>query len=225
MVEVIFARPAVHNGPVDERGPLMKVGLVVECGRDGPEVIICRKICQLLAEDHGLVIELVIAPMDNKQILLAECGQVAANLLADDCEHVVILWNERPAWPKIGEPLCWFNERKKILDELKIANVSDDDAHLVCIEREFESWLLYDHKMLECVLSTPAHRVTIPKQKNPHRHPNPKSAMTTLFRKLAGKTYVDVQFAQRMANCLTALNRLRKCATFTRFESKVTGKQ
>ncbi len=197
----------------------MKVGLLVECGRAGLEVILCRKICQLFAVN--LSVEIV--PMDNKKNLLEQCGTVTANLLKAGCKRVVILWDERPAWPKLGEALCWHNDRQKILAELQTAKVPVDNAYLVCIEREFESWLLFEHKMLECVLSTPTRPVRVPKQKNPDRQPNPKGLMTTLFRKLAGKTYVDVQFADALANCLTALNRLRKCATFRRFEEKMTG--
>ncbi|MFN0053377.1 MAG: hypothetical protein ACKV0T_14430 [Planctomycetales bacterium] len=80
-------------------------------------------------------------------------------------------------------------------------------------------------RMLECVLSTPAHPVRVSKQRAPDRQPNPKGRMTTLFRKLAGKSYVDVQFAKRIAECLTALSRLRKCRTFKRFEAQITAEK
>ena len=201
----------------------MKVGLLVECGREGLEAIVCRKLCQLIAADRDIKIELEIVPMDNKARLLEECGTATANLLANGCERVVILWDERPAWPTMGAPLCWHNDRVQALAELQAANVPEDAACLVCIEREFESWLLFDNKMLECVLSRPAHKVTVPKQKHPESQPNPKGMMTTLFRKLAGKTYVDVQFAKQFASCLSALNRIRKCETFQRFELALTG--
>src|ERR1700723_697443 len=124
-------------------------------------------------------------------------------------------------WPRDGRFAGkWLRARRdplgratgvaeKVLSGLHTAKVPAEVAHLVCIERELESWLLYDHKMLECVLSKPTHPVTVPKQKNPHRQKNPKALMTTLFRILGGEVYVDVQFAQRMADCLTALNRLR----------------
>ncbi len=91
---------------------MIRVGLLVECGRDGLEVIVCRKICRLLASDYGLEIQVDIVPMDNKVRLIQECGPVVANLLANGCERVVILWDERPAYPKVGDPLCWFNDRK-----------------------------------------------------------------------------------------------------------------
>jgi len=201
----------------------MKVGLLVECGREGLEAIVCRNLCQLIAADRDIEIELEIVPMDNKARLLEECGTATANLLANGCERVVILWDERPAWPEMGAPLCWHNDRVQALAELQAANIPEDAAFLVCIEREFESWLLFDNKMLECVLSRPAHPVRVDKQRNPHRQANPKGMMTTLFRKLAGKTYVDVQFARQFASCFSALNRIRRCETFKRFELALTG--
>ncbi len=203
---------------------MTKFGLLVECGRDGLEVVVCRKICQLLASDHDLELEVEIVPMDNKPRLLEECGTAAKNLLANKCERVVILWDERPAWPKMGDKLCWFNDRRKILAELQQAEVPEDSVHLVCIEREFESWLLYDERMLSCVLSKPTHTVRLIRQSNPDTMPNPKAAMTTLVKQNGGGRYVDMQFARRFADCLTSLSRLRKCQTFKRFERRALGK-
>ena len=202
---------------------MTRVGVLVECGRAGLEVVVCRKICQLIAADHGLALAPEIVPMDNKARLIEECGTAARTLLASGCERVVILWDERPAWPEMHAELCWHHERIRILEQLQNARVPEGRAHLVCIEREFESWLLFDHRMLSAVLSTPAHRVHVSKQANPDRRPNPKGAMITLFNKLAGKRYVDVQFAARFAECLDGLNRLRKCRTFRRFEERITG--
>lgn len=202
---------------------MTKIGLLVECGRDGLEVVVCRKICELLAKEFGLELDIDIVPMDTKRNLIEGCGTATAKLLAQGNERVVILWDERPAWPKVGEPLCWHNDRVQILAELAKANVPPAKAHLVCIEREFESWLLFDDKMLEGVLSTAAHPVTVPKPRKPDKHKNPKGAMTTLFRKLSGgrHVYVDVQYAQRFAKHLTGLSRLRKCDTFKRFENRM----
>ena len=123
---------------------MSKIGLLVECGRDGLEVVLCRRIGELLSQDCGAEVELEIVPMDNKARLLEDCGSVVARLLANGCDRVVILWDERPAWPEMGEPLCWHNDRLQVLAELKKAKVSVGKAHLVCIECEFESWLLFD---------------------------------------------------------------------------------
>jgi hypothetical protein len=200
-----------------------KVGLIVESGPKGLEAVMCRRICALLAADAGMRIDVTIKTMGNKLLLLEECGSVARALFADKCARVIILWDERPAWPKVGEKLCWHNEREKALAELAQAGIAKRPVYLVCIEREFESWLLFDNQMLECVLSKPEHPVKVAKQRRPDRMANPKALMMTLFRQLAGKPYVDVQAASHFAKCLQDVRRLEKCATFRRFAAAVTG--
>lgn len=185
--------------------------------------MVCRRICGLLRTTTGVEFEIDIVPMDNKARLIQECGTAAAKLLDDGCARVVILWDERPAWPTKGEQLCWHRDRKDILANLQKAKAKNAKVRLVCIEREFESWLLHDERMLACVLSTPAH----PKKIKPPRHPdcieNPKGAMTKLFKQHRGWRYVDVQSATHFARCLEDLARLNGCATFCRFAAKVTG--
>ena len=201
---------------------MSKIGLLVECGREGLEVIMCRRIVKLLNEEHGSNLQLDPTPMVNKKRLIEECGTATADL-SQGCERVLILWDERPAWPTMGDLLCWHNDREQIRAELKKARVPAGKVHLVCIEREFESWLLYDERMLSCVLSKPTHPVKLARQSNPDTMPNPKGAMTTLIQKNGGGRYVDVQFARRFAECLTSLSRLRKCKTFKRFEQRTMG--
>ena len=53
---------------------MSKIGLLVECGRDGLEVVMCRRIGELLSQDRGVEVELDIVPMDNKARLLEDCG-------------------------------------------------------------------------------------------------------------------------------------------------------
>jgi hypothetical protein len=199
----------------------MKVGLLVECGRKGLEAIVCRKICDLLRENHGADIAIDIVPMDNKRRLIEESGDAARALLQSGFERVVILWDERPAWPKTGDKLCWHNDRVDVLTSLNAHKVDLTKVGLVCIEREFESWLLYDHSMLSELLSRPAHKVNVPKQNRPDRNLDPTGTMTSLMRQLAGVTYVDVQLAPQFARHLVSLNKLKKCPTFKRFAMKV----
>ena len=104
------------------------------------------------------------------------------------------------------------------------AQVAENLAHLVCIEREFESWLLHDHPMLSAVLSTTEHPRGFLPQRNPHRMPNPKGTMTSLFREHRGWRYVDIQHARDFARCLQDLGRLRRCDTFRRFAQFVVGR-
>ena len=53
--------------------------------------------------------------------------------------------------------------------------------------------------------------------------PNPKGRMMSLFKE-NGKTYIDVQYARRLAGALADLNQLLKCPTFRRFAEKVIGR-
>jgi hypothetical protein len=202
---------------------MSKIGLLVECGREGLEIVLCRRIVELLNEEHGINLQLDPTPMVNKKRLIEECGTATADLLSQGCERVLILWDERPAWPTMGDPLCWHNDREQIRAELKKARVPAGKVHLVCIEREFESWLLFDKAMLSCALSRPTRPVTAKPPRNPDRIDNPKSAMMTLFNQHGGRRYVDIEAARRFAECLTSLNRLRRCKTFERFETKILG--
>ncbi|HVA46688.1 MAG TPA: hypothetical protein VNH11_10025 [Pirellulales bacterium] len=77
----------------------MKVGILVECGPDGMEHHMCRRVGELLAHETGLDLEVDVVPMDNKERLLEECGTAARDLLENGCDRVVILWDERPALP------------------------------------------------------------------------------------------------------------------------------
>ncbi len=201
---------------------MARVGILVECGRDGLEIHLCRRICELLRQERGIDLEEQVVPMDNKGRLLAECAIAAGTLLRAGCERVVILWDERPPWPRLDERLCWSRERQRIQNELQARGLDAAPVFLVCIEREFESWLLFDQHLLESVLSTPEHRQRVQPPARPDRIGNPKGAMMTLFRK-HGKRYVDSQYARRFAAALQDLRRLRRCRTFRRFVEKLTG--
>lgn len=202
---------------------MARVGILVECGRGGLEIQVCKKICTLLNEQLNMEIEPMIVPMDNKVQLLEECGTATRNLFTDGCQRVVILWDERPAWPDIKETLCWHNDREKILAELTQAGMHDRPVYLVCIEREFESWLLFDHAMLSDVLSKPTRPVKLRRQNHPDRIRNPKGHMMNIF-KQHGRRYVDTEYARRFAAALTTLNHLGRFATFCRFVEKITGR-
>jgi hypothetical protein len=200
-----------------------RVGILVECGPDGLEFHVCLRVCALLQRDAGVEIEPDIVPMGNKLRLIEECAVATQTLFNQGCERVVILWDERPPWPDMDEPLCWSRERARILEGLRRANLADRPVFLVCIEREFESWLLHDHQMLSALLSRKTRAVRITRQKHPDRMPNPKGQMMTLFRK-HGATYVDVQYARRIADALDDLGHLMRCPTFRRFAERIVGR-
>jgi hypothetical protein len=193
-----------------------RVGILVECGPDGLEVHLCRRICELLRVQHGAAFEERIVPLDNKGNLLQECAAVVEILLREGFDRVVILWDEEP-----GEhPLCWHNEKEHILKSMRGLGLNLRLIHLVCIERAFESWLLHDDRLLSTVLSRPTHPVRARPPKNPHGIKNPKGVMMRLFRRHR-HTYVDVSWATRLAANLESLARLMRCDTFKRFAERV----
>jgi hypothetical protein len=194
-----------------------RVGILVECGRQGLEAVVCRRICSLLRDHSRVDFDEEIVPMNDKRNLIQACGEATAALLASGCHRVVILWDERPAWPLAGERLCWHNDRQDILANLQQAGIAHRSVHLVCIERDFESWLLFDHSMLSSVLSTPTHPVRVGRQGKPHRMANPKGTMSSLFRQHRGRRYVDIEQATEFARYLQSLTHLRRCVTFCRF--------
>jgi hypothetical protein len=169
-----------------------RVGILVECGPDGLEVHVCGRICALLQLRTGIEIEHTIVSMTNKLALLEGCGLATRNLFDRGCERVVILWDERPAWPEKGEPLCWHHERVRILEELDRVSVSNMPVYLVCIEREFETWLLHDHVLLSALVSTKEHPKRIDELRNPEGIKNPKGHMKSLLKRY-GRIYNDVQ--------------------------------
>jgi hypothetical protein len=86
-----------------------KVGILVECGRQGLEFVVCRRLCMLLRENTGIDFVEEIVPMDDKRNLIQTCGAATASLFASGFDRVVILWDERPAWPTACERLCWHD--------------------------------------------------------------------------------------------------------------------
>lgn len=202
---------------------MARVGILVECGPKGLEFHVCGKICALLTHVAGIAIEPEIVPMGNKLRLIEECAATARALFNRGCERVVILWDERPAWPDKNERLCWHRERTRILESLRSENLDGRPVSLVCIEREFESWLLHDHDLLSALLSRRTRPVRVSRQKHPDRMSNPKGRMMSLF-KQHGATYVDVQYARRIAETLECLDHLRRCPTFRRFAERVVGR-
>ena len=194
----------------------MKVGMVFECGPHGAD----RKVCEHLAKCIRHDLEIKSETLDNKPNLIAQCGIVAAELLEDGCDRVVIVWDLYPAWRERGVNPCRKEDRACIIASLTSAGVELDKVALVCIEEELEAWLLADNRAISNVLSRPTHKVNIKRQRNPERG-NPKKRMTKLFKEHSGRPYRDLQHAEMIAKSIQDFQRLRKVETFKRFASKV----
>ena len=206
----------------------MKIGIIVESVRDGLEDRVCPKILELLAAECNVVIERDIARMVNKKLLIQRCGETARTQLAEGCDRVVVLWDENPPWTPqkdFADDRCWHHEREQILTNLG-ANIPAQDlarVGLVCIEREFETWLFYDTELLRAVVRHgSAHPVKLKPVKHPLQIDNPKAALMHRFRENRKRFNPDVVAAD-FARYLTSLDRLKKCDTFRYFAQAVLG--
>lgn len=204
----------------------MKLGLIVECTPQGLESVVCPKILDLLARETGVPIEHRIETMTNKKILIQRAAAVAKLLLADGFDRVVILWDENPPWTPekdLAEERCWHIEREQLTASLRSAAIATSKVAMVCIEHEFETWLLHDHALLAAVISEGPHKAKVKAIKDPLGLDDPKAYLMRLFSKHKSRFIPDVA-AARFKKSLHSLDRLRNCDTFRYFVQCVLGR-
>lgn len=202
----------------------MKVGMIFECGPDGADKKVCEHLAYMLQSHIETDIKISSATLDNKPNLLAECGKTAAQLLAEGCERIVIVWDLYPAWREDKQRPCRKEDRTKIMKSLTEAEVTSPHVYLVCIEEELEAWLLADGDAISKVLSRPAHQVKVQDHRNPEKIKNPKTRLNKIFKEKTNSRYVDRQHAYMIVKNLKNLNKLKRSITFVRFAEKLTGK-
>jgi hypothetical protein len=195
----------------------MKIGLVLECMKDGPDQKVLEPLVMKLAPPNSAVTSRTLG---NKPKLLSGCGAVAAELLKDQCDRVLIVWDLWPSWGSV--PPCRRDDRKQALDSLAEAKVKMHGIRLLCIEQMLESWLLADTQALERLVA---------KWVNPRTPRNfrvasgavfdtkPKTLLTRLFRTHRCRPYDDLTHAHQIAAQWDeqSLTRLADLPTFQRF--------
>lgn len=197
---------------------MSKVGFIFECGPQGAD----KQVCEYLATQIRSNITPISRTLDDKKNLLRDVGKVAAALLADGCERVLIVWDLRPAWPDKKHKPCRRNERLAILDSIAKAGIADRPIFLVCVEQELESWLLADETKIADYLSTAAHSYKVGRCKSPDHVPNPKAVMMNHFRTARGWRYEDRIHAIKVMTVGDAdFRKLRRSPSFARFEVKL----
>lgn len=198
----------------------MKVGMIFECGPQGAD----KQVCEYLAREIRGGTEFAFVTLDNKANLLRDAGLAAKRMLADGCCCVLLIWDLRPAWPTPKRP-CRANEVAEIRKSLTEADVGNQEpVHLICIEQELESWLLANERAISELLSTDAHPYRVGKTRSPDRVTQPKSALIELFKSARGWRYDDKVDAVRVLRAAPVdLPRLRRSASFARFEEKLLG--
>ena len=198
---------------------MTKIGFIFECGPQGAD----KQVCEYLANQLRPGVQLILRTLDNKLNLLTEAGKVAASLLADGCNCVLIVWDLRPAWPDKKNKPCRHDERQALLQALAQAGVAvNQPVYLVCIEQELESWLLADERLISNYLSTPQHAVPIQRVRHPDREPQPKAKFNKYFQQSHGRRYDDKVHAIKVLRAGTLdVTRMRRSNSFARFESKL----
>lgn len=199
---------------------MSKIGFIFECGPQGAD----KLVCEYLAKQVRAGIIPVSRTLDNKANLLRDAGRVAAELLADGCERVMIVWDLRPAWPEKKEKPCRRVERLAILDAVAKAGAVGQPVYLICVEQELESWLLADETKISKYLSTAAHQYSVSTTKKPDQVANPKSVMMNHFKMARGWRYDDRIHAIKVVSATeTDFSKLRRSPSFARFEAKLLG--
>jgi hypothetical protein len=199
----------------------MKIGMIFECGPQGAD----KQVCEYLVRQLKPEAVLVSRTLDNKANLLKEAGQVAAQLLADSCDCILVIWDLRPAWPDTNNKPCRKQEREALQQSLSNANVpAGARVFLACVEQELESWLLADERKLSKYLSTDAHPYKVSKIPKPDRNMQPKAAVNNHFNAARGSRYDDKVHAIKVIKAGELdWKRLRRSASLARFESKILG--
>jgi hypothetical protein len=197
-----------------------KVGFIFECGRGGPDFLVCNHFLGRLNPR----IEMVPRFLDNKPRLVTECGDVAANLLrVDRCQRVVVTWDLEPAW---GGDSCRHHDKEHAIESLRNANVPLQRVLLLCIERELECWLMADKRAMKTVIGRFKHPHPVgqlPDYDCPDDEiDRPKTELIRLFRRELGhvRKYMDRDHAILLARSVPDWSRLRRSRSFNRFAEK-----
>jgi Domain of unknown function (DUF4276) len=205
----------------------MKIGIILECGPDGPDMHVCKHLAKQILRDAKIEAELSFATLTDKRNLLRQCGNTASALVEDGCERVLIVWDLYPAWREKGQKPCRYEDRQTIFGALEAANVDRNLVALICIQEELEAWLLADERVLMAFFQTfHSHAKKVSPPKKPEQIGcKPKTTLNKLMQESTGREYKDCDHARRIVVKINDLSRLRKvCPTFQRFEQKIRPK-
>jgi hypothetical protein len=204
----------------------MKIGMIFECQKGGPDQLVCESLVKRLKAEHNIEIELANSvTLANKRNLRESCGKhVAALLEIENCDRVIIVWDLEPSW-KQRTPACRHEDKELILASIKSAGVTDlAKVHLVCIEKMLEAWLLADHRAIAATIQRQTSRsVNISAQRRSETVADPKQVLDRLFRNARTSGYKDYMHAKIIVEALPDLAKISRCATFKRFALKATG--
>lgn len=197
----------------------MKIGLILECTLEGPD----QQVCEYLVRRLQPSAEVVSVTLGNKLNLVARCGDTAAQLLRENCQRIIIVWDLYPPWRPRGENPCRHEDREAVFNSLEQAGVTSSDVHLVCIREELEAWLLADNRAISAaLLKLTGRKARIAGVRHAELVRNPKSTLDNIFRQHTHRQYQAHSHAIRIIRELPDFNRIRDCPSFSRFAMKAT---
>jgi hypothetical protein len=184
-----------------------------------------KKVYEYLAKQLRPDIEICSVTLDSKPKLTEQCGSEAKALLElAGCERVLILWDLYPPWKEKKKKPCRHNDCNLIRESLAKAGLTSQQlqcVHLVCIEKELETFLLTDEQAIRTYLGGLINRdCKVPNIKHPEREPNPKDVLYRIFQTNGCRKYEDLKHAEKMIK-LVRIEKLRVCLSFVRFEMKI----
>lgn len=197
---------------------MTRVGVIVECGRDGADHKVLANVIPRLRPD----VVPVFAFLDSKRNLLSLGPTLAAGLLKEGrCARVLLVWDLVPCdLPDAKGKPCRRNEREAVREALEKEGVDLGRVTLLCITHELEAWLLADGAALTQVLQRPTHPIKpVQDDRRPEAHPNPKKQVGQLFKKNRGIDYLDARHAAQVVAAVVNLHKLDAAPSFRRLRA------
>jgi hypothetical protein len=199
----------------------VKLGLVLECGPEGPDQLVLTCFARRLKPD----VVVHAAPMGSKEVLFSAGVEAAENLIqSSGCDMVIIVWDLKPYWEDAPVETC---EAEADLLRIKLAGLDPgirSKIRLLCITWELETWLLANPVVIQGHLSTKTRKAKF-KCSSPLSKTDPKAFLIKEFKKVRGPTghYEDLREAIQIARLIENTSKLRKIDSFARFSALITG--
>lgn len=203
---------------------IQKLGLILECDSGGPDQTVFECLVRRLSPDTKVLAK----ALGSKKGIHAKAADVATELVdVDQCELVLIVWDQRPFWEDELTGVVAKNcrdERAMMLDHLKgLTESVASRVRLLCISAELETWLLADDSAVREYYSSASHKC---KWKGIKYDPNgnAKGELIALSKKHRGHggRYSDFFEAIRIARLIKTTKNLRSIPSFKRFLKLLT---
>lgn len=199
---------------------ISKLGLVLECAREGADEKVLKCLTRRLAPATVLAQP---ACMVSKELLINNGAMAAKQLLdADKCDRVFVVWDYRPEWEEQQQLLNCAEECALIASKLVELGIRDK-VDLICIVEMLETWIIADDRAVSDYLSRAPRFYHFRRVKRPEAHRDPKALLIETFGTTFRKTYRDHTDAVRVVQKWADTTRLGKVSSFSRFVRKLTG--